>query len=329
MSKNITKIIEKDIKVPAVGVVFYSLLLAASSFFAGYALVKLKYSSPVTVGSQSSVVFAAEKNSKPQLDFYVMSFCPYGNQMEDVLRPVFDLLGSKVDINPHYIFDKVDDLKSYCAQRSGDPTQCSSYVSQGYFKTESECKKVITDNSAKCLDDKNYIKGQNGVMYSSLHGRQEGNQDIREMCAWKLTNDKKQWWDFVGLINKNCTDQNADSCWEDQAKNSGYDPAKITECFNQDGIALVENEIKLTDSQQVQGSPTVFINGVSFPPEAAYAQDGKGTLKIGNKVATQDKYRTPNVVKTAICASFKRSPGECNTTLNDLTGAAPAAGGCQ
>jgi len=43
------------------------------------------------------------KTARPTVDLYVMSFCPYGTQAETVMRPVYDLLGSKADIRIRYI----------------------------------------------------------------------------------------------------------------------------------------------------------------------------------------------------------------------------------
>ena len=323
------------LKIPTPGIIFFSLVLAGVAFYAGGAYTHQKSTTSTTaagtnaVATASTIDFAATKSDKPELQFFVMSFCPYGNQMEDTLRPVFDLLKGKANLTPHYIFDKIANLSDYCKTRSGDPAQCSTYITNGYFKTVDECKKAIADNLTKCSDDKQYLKTANGTLYASLHGRQEANEDVREMCAWnQVGDDKTKWWDFVGNVNKNCTAQNGDACWEQQAKQAGFDTNKITDCFNTQAVDLIEKELTLVDKYKVQGSPTVFVNDVSFPPETAYTQDGKGSLKIGNKVATQDKYRTPNVIKTAICASFNKAPGECNTDLKDLTGAAPAAGGC-
>lgn len=321
----------KYIQVPTLGIIFFSLLLAAASFFSGMSWSKLKANSnPVATATnpKSAITFAPTKSTKPELKFFVMSFCPYGNQMEDVLRPVYDLLKDKVAITPHYIFDKIDNINTYCQGRSGDPSQCATYVQQKYFADEAVCKKTINDNLATCQDEKSYLKASNGNLYTSLHGRQEANQNVREMCAWNQVTDKKTWWDFVGNVNKNCTAQTADTCWEQQAKTAGLDTNKITECFNKDTVTLIEQELALTTQAKVQGSPTVFINDTLFPPEAAYTQDSKGSLNIGKKTATQDQYRTPNVIKEAICTAFNKSPKECNTVLNELTGVAPAAGGC-
>ena len=318
----------KYVKVPMAAVIFTTILLASLSFYSGLSYAKSKFI-PTISTLDSKVIFAPPKLDKAELKFFVMSFCPYGNQIEDTLRPVFDLLGNKANITPHYIFEKIDNLDSYCANRAGVVTQCATYVQNKYFTTETECKKTVSDNVAKCMDKNAYIVAPSGAMYSSLHGRQEATQNIREMCVWKMTGDnKKQWWDFVGAINKGCTAQNADSCWEDKAKQVGLDTAAITDCFNKEGMNLIETELALTKQFNVSSSPTVLINDQAFPPEAAYTQDGKGNMKIGKKVATQDRYRTPNVLKEGICVGAKSIPKECNTILPDLSGSAPAAGGC-
>ena len=315
-------------KFPVSGLILYSLAIAALAFYAGSRYTKSTAVAPAPAIT-ATATFVSKKSDKPELKFFVMSFCPYGNQIEDALRPVFDLINKQANITPHYIFEKITNLSDYCKTRAGDITKCSDYVKNNYFRDMAECQKTISDNSKKCNDDNGYIKSATGAVYASLHGRQEANEDVREICAWNQVGDnKKMWWDFIGNVNKNCTAQNADSCWEDQAKQAGLDTTKITECFNKDGINLIDKEIALTDQYKVQGSPTVLINDVSFPPETAYTQDGKGTLKIGDKVATQDKFRTPNVIKEAICNSFNKTPAECKTILNELTGTAPAAGGC-
>lgn len=308
-------------------VVFFSLILVAVSFFAGSQFGKSQPSGN-TSNTTTAQKLVTKQTDKPQLEFFVMSFCPYGNQIEDAIRPAYDLLSQKADFIPRYIFDKIDNLESYCQSRSGDPSQCDLYVKNGYFKTEVECKKVITESLATCKDEKNYIKSETGVYYGSLHGRSEANQNIREICAFNLVEDKKIWWDFVGGVNKNCSTDNVDSCWEQQGRSAGLDTQKITECFNQQAFSILEEQISHTNKYQVTGSPTVLINGVKFPPESAYKQDGSGSLLINGKVATQDRYRSPNVIKEAVCASMNKTAKECKTTLNDLSGSAPAAGGC-
>jgi protein-disulfide isomerase len=43
------------------------------------------------------------KSDKPTVQLFVMAFCPYGMQAETVMKPVFDLLGSKADIQIRFI----------------------------------------------------------------------------------------------------------------------------------------------------------------------------------------------------------------------------------
>jgi len=43
------------------------------------------------------------KTSKPTVELYVMSFCPYGVQAETLMKPVFDLLGDKADFKVRFI----------------------------------------------------------------------------------------------------------------------------------------------------------------------------------------------------------------------------------
>ena len=310
------------IKVPLTGAIFFSISLAALAFFSGFTYFKN------TSNTTSKNTLDIKKTVKPVLKFFVMSFCPYGNQIETTLKPVVSLLGDKAEIQPQYIFEKITDLKGMCQARSGDINKCSQYVQSQYFKTEAECKKAITANLNKCLDEKSYIKSGN-TYYSSLHGRGELNQGIREICAWGLSDNKTNWWNFVDNVNTNCNYQNVDSCWEDQAKKAGLDTNKITECFNKNAIELIEKEIALTDQNKITASPTLLINDAEFPPENAYTKDGTGTLTIGKKTIPQSKFRTSDTIKEALCASFKKSPKECKTVLTEGSQTQTATGGCQ
>jgi len=35
------------------------------------------------------------EDEKPQVDFYVMSYCPYGNQAEEIVYEVYNVLGDE------------------------------------------------------------------------------------------------------------------------------------------------------------------------------------------------------------------------------------------
>lgn len=57
-----------------------------------------------------------EKRDTPEVHLYTMSYCPYGNQAEEVMFPVVKLLGSKVKIEPHYVI--------YSNYSGGGPKYC-------------------------------------------------------------------------------------------------------------------------------------------------------------------------------------------------------------
>jgi len=61
-------------------------------------------SMPVTGGG--TVVNACEhinKVDKPQMEMFVMSFCPYGQQAQSLVIPVADFFGDWIDIEPRYV----------------------------------------------------------------------------------------------------------------------------------------------------------------------------------------------------------------------------------
>ena len=49
---------------------------------------------------------AIPKTNKPNVDLFVMAFCPFGNQAEDNIIPVAKLLGNKINFRLHYIVSK-------------------------------------------------------------------------------------------------------------------------------------------------------------------------------------------------------------------------------
>ncbi len=330
-------ICKKSISVPLIWALIFSLLLASASLITGVILMKVKYKiTPTKLTTKN--IFTPTKVDKPQLDFYVMSFCPYGNDIEDTLRPVFDLLGNKVDIRPRYIFDKIEgNLATYCKTRYTipyDPNKCAEYVaqSQGQLKDIADCKQQIAAmvtqavvGEKACNDEKSYLKIGNNL-YSALNGRVEANQHVREICAYNQATDKKLWWDFIGNVNENCTSTNADTCWEEQAKKAGLDTNKITECFNKEAGILIEKEIADTTKYQIQGSPTLMIGDKPFPPELGTDATDQN-IKIGNKVYALSQTRNQDVIKEALCSTFKNAPKECKKSLEKPAAVTPTAAG--
>jgi glutaredoxin len=75
-----------------------------------------------------------EKLDKPQVELFVMSYCPYGLQIEKGLLPVLGLLGDKIDFKLKFcgyaMHDKMEldeNLKQYCIQKE-EPDKLVPYL---------------------------------------------------------------------------------------------------------------------------------------------------------------------------------------------------------
>ena len=201
-----------------------------------------------------------QKTDTPNVKLFTMSFCPYGNQAEEAMHPVAELLKDKVDVEPHYVI--------YNNYRGGGPQYC--------------------------LDEEN--------KYCSMHGIQELNQDVRELCVYKYQKDK--FWDFVMKINEKCSAEDVDSCWEAIAEEQGIDTEQIKSCQQNEAMDILKTEAELNTQYGVKGSPTLVIND-----------------------ATYNGGRTSEAYKQAVCSAFTAEPGECSEALSESASSAPT-GGC-
>lgn len=194
-----------------------------------------------------------EKTDTPSVYLFTMSYCPYGNIADEFTAPVYNLLKDKVNFEPHYVI-----YSGYASQMGADWS--------GYCTAEDE-------------------------NYCSMHGIQELNQDVRELCIWKY--DKDKYWDFVLDVNTACDYTNVDSCWTDVAKKYGIDTDQINKCQTEEKDSLLAKEVELNTQFNVAGSPHIVVNDVEYE---------------GN--------RNPESLKQTVCTAFNSIPEECNTTLD-------------
>lgn len=61
-------------------------------------------------------------DNRPQIDFFVMSYCPYGNIAEEAIYEVYKNLGDTVEFKPHYVL--------YSNYQGGGPNYCLDEDSQ-------------------------------------------------------------------------------------------------------------------------------------------------------------------------------------------------------
>lgn len=84
---------------------------------------------------QEEAAKPAPKSDKPNVDLYVMSFCPYGNKAEDTLKSVYVLLKDKVNFNFHYIVTaEGDKITSLHGQPEVDQNEREVCVLKNYGK---------------------------------------------------------------------------------------------------------------------------------------------------------------------------------------------------
>jgi protein-disulfide isomerase len=105
------------------------------------------------------------KTDKPVVDLFVMGFCPYGVQAENIMKPVVDLLGSKADIGIKFIVsiqgDTVDsvqslhgtteaqeDLRQVCIMKYYDQKTYWNYL----MSIDNDCYGKITTSDATALE---------------------------------------------------------------------------------------------------------------------------------------------------------------------------------
>lgn len=200
------------------------------------------------------------KTNNPQVQLFVMSFCPWGNQAEELMRPTAELLRVGANIELHYVI--------YSNYRGGGPEYC--------------------------LDEES--------KYCSMHGIQELNQGVRELCVQKYQGDK--FWNFVEEINSSCNYQDVDSCWESVAKKVGVDVAGVKTCQKDETLEILAQELALNQKYGIAGSPQLIINGAEYQGP-----------------------RSSEAYKQGICSAFNSLPEECSQVLSSESGS--ASGECE
>jgi hypothetical protein len=80
------------------------------------------------------VAQVTNKNDKPKVELFVMSYCPYGTQIEKGILPVVAALGNKIDFQTKFCSyamhgekEVVENLNQYCIEKE-QPNKYSDYL---------------------------------------------------------------------------------------------------------------------------------------------------------------------------------------------------------
>ncbi|MBN1160149.1 MAG: hypothetical protein JXA43_02850, partial [Candidatus Diapherotrites archaeon] len=117
----------------------------------------------IVPSSSLSGKYIGPKYDSIRLDLYIMSYCPYGTLMEDVVAPVKKLLGDKLDVHPYFITYK---------EYSNPDENCESFTSN---------------------DGKDY-------QMCTLHGKKELEENRRQTCIYQKYGDAK-WLEYTTCFN--------------------------------------------------------------------------------------------------------------------------------
>ncbi len=202
-----------------------------------------------------------ESDNKPQIDFWLMSYCPFGNQAEEIVYEVYKNLGDTAYFHPRYVF--------YENYQGGGPNFC--------------------------IDEEN--------LYCSMHGVQEANQGVRELCVLR-DYGIGMWFDFAIAMNSACNAGNADTCWQAVAEGLELDTAAVSTCQESDYLELITPSVVAGKVLGATGSPAIYIEGISYSGE-----------------------RDANSIQTALCNAFDTPPEACGTALEGGDTTAPT-GSC-
>jgi len=108
--------------------------------------------------------------------------------------------------------------------------------------------------------DIDFIASEREGVFQSLHGQQEIDGDIIQLCAKEYYPD--EYVDFIFCQNKDMKDLKGtvDSC----AEENGMDAEKIMDCFDNEGEELLRVSISKSNQANARGSPTMYINGQPY-----------------------------------------------------------------
>jgi protein-disulfide isomerase len=96
---------------------------------------------PASTSNANTQTTEVPKSTKPTVDLFVMSYCPYGTQAEKGILPAVKLLGDKIDFNVRFVYysmhefsggqpyepEMEENLRQYCIQKE-QTTKFNDYL---------------------------------------------------------------------------------------------------------------------------------------------------------------------------------------------------------
>ena len=186
------------------------------------------------------------------------------------------------------------------AEKNDNPVLEAYVVSRCPFGIQMQ--RVMADVIKNIPSSAQYMKVRymgsvsNGII-TAMHGNAEAQENLRQICLREEQPTK--YWPYVSCQMKGSGQEVA--C----EKPSGVDSSKLSACVSDvsRGLAYAQKDFDLNSKYQIQGSPTLILNGQQV-----------SEFNFGG--------RTSDAVKNVICNGFNSQPEFCSTKLTTANAAA-------
>ena len=229
---------------------------------------------------------------KVKVEFYVMSQCPYGTQVENAIAPTLENLGDAVNFQLDYIVQeespgKFNSLHDYCVVGG-------QRVSKQEIPTVAECE-------------------NKGGTWNAI----ESKGDIVQLCAMKYYPDNYQYVKFIICQNKDAS--NVDTNWQACAQETSMDSTKLKACLEgEEGKSLLRASMQRAQARQASGSPTMFIGDATYSGQrdslsfqTAICKFSKSSVCAGLPKCASDVDCTEQPTKDGYCVNPGKENAAC------------------
>jgi len=190
-------------------------------------------------------------------------------------------------------------------KKSDTPKLTAFVVSKCPFglQTQRLFKKVIAEQPALAQNlDIKYIGAIENNKVTSMHGDEEAQENLRQICIREEQKDK--YWTYVS-----CYMQEGKS--EDCLASQAVDTVKVKSCMEDvtRGNAYAKKDFDLANKYQVTGSPTLLSNDSQTVSEFDFGGRVANSIKELVCCASNSKadYCTKELTKTEIASSFSKT----------------------
>jgi len=207
------------------------------------------------------------KGPEVTLDLFVMSQCPWGTRAENIIYELKRRFGKRLKVNLYYI------------------AETRIITNKEKERESSQIKKGQPDNLI--------TRSPDNLVFRSLHGQPEIEEDIRQLLINKYYPDR--FWGY--LISRNSDIRNPD--WKSHARYAGIDPAIIEEKMKKgEGSQLLEVNIK----EQIAGEKWSEKGKEWYPPQASPTLYIDGELYRGPLTLPSLAVAVNNALRVTRCA---------------------------